>query len=192
MNIHLNSFIGRQTPDSRFGHWDMEDDELVRLIADNFENRKPGYREGVILVPVPPANFFSSTVPLREGMLLTASYAARRPGETPRMHVGATVGGMAGDYRSAKSPAVACDIVLYASTVLAEDGDNELPAEPGDWEVVSVNPRMCLEEEPINPEALIANHLQESGGTATLMTDSEFVAALRVSRAYWNHHVTLG
>lgn len=192
MNIHLNSFIGRQTPDSRFGHWDMEDDELVRLIADNFENRKPGYREGVILVPVPPANFFSSTVPLREGMLLTASYAARRPGETPRMHVGATVGGMAGDYRSAKSPAVACDIVLYASTVLAEDGDNELPAEPGNWEVVSVNPRVCLEEEPINPEALIANHLQESGGTATLMTDSEFVEALRKSRAYWNNHVTLG
>jgi hypothetical protein len=41
----------------------------------------------------------------------------------------------------------------------------------------------------IHPDTLMANHFQESGGTATRMTDSEFVEALRKSRAYWNHYI---
>ena len=40
-------------------------------------------------------------------------------------------------------------------------------------------------EAPISPGALIANHLQLSGGPATNMTDSEFVALLRKSVLYW-------
>lgn len=81
---------------------------------------------------------------------------------------------------------------LYASSVLAEDGDNELPAEPGNWEIVSFKPRLCVESEPIRPEILMANHFHDEGGTQTGMTDSEFVAALRVSRSYWNDKITLG
>lgn len=193
-----NSFVHRQTPGSRFGHFKGSWEDLCRLVRDHWDNRKPGYRDGVVLVPVPPEGFFSGTVPLTVGMNLKATYEPRRAGEEPRLHVGYVPSPSARGniltiaYEAAKTPAVACDIVLYASTVLAEDGDNQLPPEEGNWEIVSINPRMCQEEEPIRPEALIANHLQESGGTATGMTDTEFVALLRESRAYWNKHVDLG
>ena len=197
--IHANSFVNRQCPESRFGHYEDSWGELCRLVEAHWDQRKPGYREGVVLVPVPPAKFFSGTVPLKAGMPLRATYEPRREGEEPRLHVGYQPpvvtnddGSVFSDYAAAKVPAVACDIVLYASKVLAEDGDNDLAPEDGNWEVVSVNPRMCLDDEPIRPEALIANHLQESGGTATNMTDSAFVEALRKSRAFWNKHVDLG
>jgi hypothetical protein len=39
------------------------------------------------------------------------------------------------------------------------------------------------------PETLIANHFELSGGTATKMTDSEFVASLKESVMYWKDKV---
>ena len=201
--VIANPFVHRQTPNSRFGHFNGSWEDLCALVQAHFSEQRPGYREGVVLVSVPPEGFFSATVPLKVGMALTATYEPRRPGEEPRLHVGYVPpvttpivthpdGSIGYAYETAKSPAVACDIVLYASTVLAEDGDNQLPPEEGNWEIVSINPRMCQEEEPSRPEALIANHLQESGGTATHMTDTEFVALLRKSRAFWSKHVDLG
>lgn len=196
MTIVLNSFARRQTAGSRFGHFAGSEADLLDRVVKGFAERKPGYRDGVVLVPVEPTGFFSATVPLKVGMDLKATYEPRRAGEEPRLHVGYVPAAPwpdgTLDYEAAKAPAVACDVVLYASTTLAEGGDNELPAEEGNWEIVSINPRMCVEDEPIHPEALIANHLQESGGTATNMTDSDFVAALRRSRAYWTKHVSLG
>jgi hypothetical protein len=188
--IIYNSFVRRQTAVSRFGHTTLSEEAVLALIERHFVDQKPGYREGVILVPVPPEGFFSSIVDLEPGMRLRATYEPRVPGEAPRLHVG--VEPLKDDYEAAKQPAVAVDIVLYASTVLAEDGSNELPAEPGNWEVISINPRPSIEEVPIAPNTLMANHFHESGGTATGMTDSEFVNALRKSRAYWNTKVTLG
>ena len=196
LTIAAHSFIKRQTPNSRFGHFNGSSEDLCRLVRDHWSEQKPGYREGVILVPVPPAGFFSGTIPLKVGMNLKATYEPRREGEEPRLHIGyvptTTYPDGSIDYEAAKVPAVACDIVLYASTVLGEGKENELPSEEGNWEIVSINPRMCLEDEPIRPEALIANHLHESGGTYTGMIDEDFVGALRKSRAYWNHHVDLG
>jgi len=190
MPIVFNSFVRRQTANSRFGHTTLSDADVLAAIKDNFHKAKPGYRQGVCLVPVPPEGWFTGTATLVEGMSLTAKYEPRKPGETPRLRIGVAVPD--GNYEAVKTPAVACDIVLYGSKVLAEDGDNELPAEPGNWEIVSMNPRLCLEDEPIPPGTLMANHFHEDGGTATGMTESEFVAALRVSRAYWNGKVTLG
>lgn len=196
MTVIMNSFSRRQTADSRFGHFTGSEQELIDRVVGQFANCKPGYRNGVVLVPVSPEGFFSGTVPLKEGMTLKATYEPRRPGETPRMHVGyvppPSAHGNLIDYEAAKVPAVAVDIVLYASTTLAEGGDNELPAVPGNWEIVSINPRMCEEDEPMPPGTLMANHFEEDGGTATGMTDAAFVAALRRSRAYWNRHVSLG
>ncbi len=191
MKIVVNTFARRQTPDSRFGHFEGTETVLCNLVRDFFHKATPGYRNGVILVPLPPKGFFSGTIPLVPGMALQASYEPRRPGEEPRLHVGAALP-VGASYESVKAPAVAVDIVLYSSTVLAENGDNDLPSDPNNWEVVSINPRMCEGEEPIHSGALIANHLQESGGTASNMTDSDFVALLRKSRAYWNKYISLG
>ena len=190
MTIAFNKFVRRQTAGSRFGHTTSPEAEVLAAIEANFAQAKPGYRPGVCLVPVPAEGWFSGTADLVEGMALTATYLPRRAGETPRLHVGLAVPD--GNYEALKSRAVACDIVLYASSVLAEDGSNDLPAEEGNWEIVSMNPRGSVEDEPIMPETLMANHFRDSGGTATGRTDSEFVAALAKSRAYWNGKVTLG
>jgi hypothetical protein len=187
LTIAINPFARRQTPESRFGHTTLSDEALVTLVSEHFPWAHQGYRPGVLVVPVPSEGFYSSTVPLQPGMALSATYKARRPGEAPRLHVGYQV--PEGGYQGAKAPAVAVDVILYQSAVLAEGGDNSLEPDPDNWEIVSINPRMSQEEEPIHPNTLMANHFQESGGTATGMTDSEFVAALRKSRAYWNQHV---
>jgi hypothetical protein len=188
MHVHVSKFVERQTPNSRFSHFDGSWDEVVAKVIANWENQKPGYRDGVILVPVHPKCFYSCVVELAAGMPLKATYEPRREGEEPRLHVGLDVE----DYEAAKTPATAVDVVLYASTVLAEDGDNELPNVEHNWEIISVNARLCEDDEPMAPGTLMANFFQDDGGTDTQMTDAEFVAALRKSRAYWNGKMLLG
>jgi hypothetical protein len=160
-------------PFSRF--YGSEEDLLAR-VREGFDNSKPGYRDGVILVPIRPEGCESGTVKLHEGITMHAEFTARREGEEPRLQITA---------EGEKSPSVAVDVILYASTVLAEDGDNELPAEDGNWEVVSINGRPTVDEEPIQPQVLIANHFQLDGGTATGMSASKFEEALKESVLYW-------
>jgi hypothetical protein len=55
--------------------------------------------------------------------------------------------------------------------------EHELPAEPGNFEIVLINASAnhgSSEPDPMPPETLMANHFHESGGTATGMSDSEF------------------
>ena len=180
MSIHITNFVRRQTPESGFSHWTISDEELVARIERNFDKQKPGYREGVILVPVEPEGFFSSIVELKEGDILIGEYKARRPGETPRKSTGALAG--------LKIPAQSVDIVLYAHHVLDEKKEQESDA---DWEIVSVNASPTADETPIPTGALIANHLELSGGTATKMTDEQFVTLLRKSVVFWSNKANI-
>jgi len=175
--ITYNSFVRRQTAESHLSHTVCSEDEVLRRVREAFGDAKPGYRPGVVLVPISPDGFFSSVVVLKDGDKLAGEYTPRRKGEVPRKHVYVKGG--------EKPPAVAVDVVLYASTVLAEDGDNELPAEDGNWEVISLNARLTEGEEPMPPETLMANHFGASGGTRTMMEDASFVAALQRSYEYW-------
>lgn len=174
MRIHINSFVRRQTAASGFSHWILTDEELLARIHVNFDKASPGYKDGVVLVPVSPDGFFSALVQLKAGDRLVGEYSARKANETPRK----------GTYslNGEKMPAVRVDIVLYRHDVLAENKENETDA---DWEIVSVNASPTLEETPISTGTLIANHLQLSGGTSTNMTDSEFVTLLRKSVEFW-------
>ena len=183
MQIHINNFVRRQTPDSRFSHFGGTDAELLALIEAAFTNGAKGYREGVLVVPVPPQGFKTASVTLQPGDVLAGKYEARQAGEEPRKHTGIAVPPEEREAR--KTPAVRCDVILYASTVLAEDGDNELPAEDGNWEVISINAYPWAEDSPIPPGTLMANHFQLDGGTATGMSAEEFEAALRVSVLFW-------
>lgn len=172
--VHINSFVRRQTPQSGYSHWTISDEELLAQIQFNFHKAIPGYRDGVILVPVAPEGFFSSTVLLKAGDKLVGEYVARRDGEEPRKSTYSLNG--------QKIPAASVHIVLYAHSVLAENRNNETDA---DYEIVSVNANATVEEAPIPTGALIANHFGLSGGTSTNLTDSEFVALLRKSVLYW-------
>jgi len=138
----------------------------------------------VILVPVDPEGFLSGICQLEDGDKLTGEFKPRREGETPRKSITA-VG-------REKMPAKSVEIVLYASTVLAEDGDNELPDIQGNWEIISINASPEEGEMPIDPYTLMFNHFGCDGGTATNLSDSEFVAMLREGFLWWKDKAKCG
>lgn len=175
--IGVNEFVRRQTPESEFTHFDGSWAKVADLAATHFQDAKPGYRDGVVLVPVPPERFYTGVVELKEGSRLIGEYKARRPGEEPRKELRAVRQGP-------KSPCVAVDVILYRQDVLAEGNEGTTNCE---WEIVSVNGRITQEEAPIAPDTLIANHFQLDGGTSTNMTPEEFEAALRESVRYWKN-----
>jgi len=180
-SIHITNFVRRQTPQSQFTHWTVSDSELVERVSRNLGKARQGYREGVLLVPVEPDGFFSKVVSLKAGDKFTGEYVPRREGEEPRKSVFTT-----GD----AAPANTVWVVLYAHHVLTEKNENESNS---DFEIVSVNGSPSKDDAPapMPPETLIANHFEMSGGTATNMSDSEFVSALRESVLYWKDKVSV-
>ena len=184
MHIIANTFVKRQAANSRFSHFEGSWLELAGMVLANFTNAKPGYRAGVVLVPVASERFFSGVKELINGEPLFGKFESRRDGEDPRKVV---VTG-ARD----KMPAKSVDIVLYSSIVLAEDGSNELPAEEGNWEIISINANPFEEEMPISPEVLMHNHFGSTGGTATNLSDKEFVALLRKGFEFWKNKAMCG
>jgi hypothetical protein len=189
MKIHVNDFVKRQTAESHFSHFTGTWEELVEQVEANFDSAKPGYRDGVLLVPVDPGTstipgFYSGVMQLSEGNVLVGNFESRRDGEEPRKVV--TTEGRE------KLPAKSVEIVLYASTVLKEGGDNGLPAEEGNWEIISVNANPFDEEMPIDPNVLMHNHFGSEGGTATGLPDAEFVAMLRTSFEFWKDKAMCG
>lgn len=172
--IAINPFVRRQTSSSRFSHFDGSEEELLRRVREHFHEAAPGYRDGVVLVPVKPDGFWSSTVRLEPGDKLVGSFEPRVSGEEPRKET--YVAGRS------KQAAVAVDVVLYRGDVLRLNNEESSDA---DWEVIALVARVSTEPEPMNPSTMMANHFQISGGTPTLLSDGEFVAQLRASFLYW-------
>jgi hypothetical protein len=201
----INPFVLRQTPESEFTHFDGGWDRLLELVREHFHEAKPGYREGVCLVPVPAEGFFCGVVVLEEGDKLVGEYKARRPGEEPRKttrvlrprerHVGPAAIERGAHWTetypipgAGKSACAHVDVVLYSRETLEEGGED---CTGEDWDVISVNGRLTDEEMPIAPMTLIANHFELDGGTATGMSSEEFEAALRESVLFWKNKAML-
>jgi hypothetical protein len=182
--VGINDFVLRQTRESAFTHhhgiggWKA----VAALVLEHWERRRPGYRDGVCLVPVPPEGFFCGVVELEEGDELSGRYEARRPGEEPRKAVRAVGKG------KGKMPAKSVEVVLYRRDVLEEGGED---CTGQDWDVISVNGSPAEGEMPIAPMTLIANHFELDGGTATGMNPEEFVEALRESVLFWRNKALL-
>lgn len=184
MRLHLNKFAKRQTPKSRFSHFEGSEKDLIDLVSAHMQYSTAGYREGVLLVSVPPDGFYSSIVELKEGDILFGRYEARTAGETPRKWVSTT--------KREKIPAKSVEVVVYTSEVLHEADDNELPPDRGNYEIISINAAPSEIPTPLAPGTLMCNHFGADGGTDTQMTDREFVDALRVSFEYWQNKVLCG
>ncbi len=189
MKIVIAPFALRQTPDSRSSHWECSNEELIARTIEGFPNAFPGYRDGVLQVPIDPAGLFSSVVVLHEGGRVSGRFTARQPGEDPRLEVGLDVG--EDDRRAAKQVAGSAWVILYRKDVLAEG--NEGSDETADWEIICVNasPDVLTEPEPIPVMTLLANHFKSSGGTATNMSPEQLEAALRISFPYWKNKALL-
>jgi len=175
------TFASRQTPESRFSHFEGTEQELLELVFENFHQSKEGYRDGVRLVIVPPDRFKSGIVQLSEGDVLQGTFEARREGDVPRKVV-TTIGRQ-------KLSAEYVEVVLYRRDVLEEEPNYTATA---DWEVISINASPTSEAVPIPPNALIANHFEMSGGTDTKYTALEFEEALRESIMFWHDKAMCG
>ena len=205
VKLHKNSFCNRQTEESRFSHFSGSDKDLLEAVAICWPRRQEGSRAGVIKVAIPPhagvdpktgrstGIFFSGVVQLEEGDIISGCFEARTKGEKPRKTV--SVEAESSSWRPKKVRAQSVEIILYSSELLSESGDNERPPDPGSYEIISINASPTLEATPITPQTLLHNHFlhgAEWGTTATDMSDSEFVAALRESFLFWRDKTMVG
>jgi len=174
MKVGVNQFVHRQTKKSCFSYYDGSFEDVAILAQKHMvaSCMRQGYRDGVLEVEVPPTGFFSAVVQLTEDQTLVGCYSARREGEEPRKHVEVV--------RGVKMPARGVTLILYRHDVLGADASTA-----AEWELISINARTTSMPEPINPEVLMANHFGASGSTPTLMTESQFLKALRESFEYW-------
>ena len=187
-SLVVNPFVLRQTAESPFSHFAGDGGWgtiVARAIAAMAAGAtKPGYRDGVLEVIIDPTDVMSGVVVLTDGAELVGTYKPRRVGETPRKEIRAK--------GAHKMPAATASVILYRTDVLAENGDNILPMSAGGWEIVSLNASPVEGDIPIDPMTLMHNHFGSDGGTATGMSDSEFVSALRRGFEFWKNKAMAG
>lgn len=173
--VKASNFVKRQTEESSYGHYSGSWSELEDLVIEHFDERTDGYRDGVVLVPVPKDGFFTSIVELSEDDTFYSEYSSRQPGEAPQLSTN-VVG-------KSKSPANFVNIVLYRADVLAEDDDRSTDAE---WEIISINAAPC-EELPMDPVTMMRNELHLKGGTKASYSKEQYIEAIR----FWASHSTV-
>jgi hypothetical protein len=182
--IGINEFVKRQTPESKFSHFEGTWEELAELVNLYRRNARLGYRKGIVLVRVPQTRFRSSIVPVGPDTPLLATFGSRR--EEEESHLGIVAPG------GEKTPAGRVDIVLYSKRTLEETGEETGP-EP--WQVISINASPTEEEVPFAPIARARNILQLEGGTdAKLEAKSkedllDMVEDMARATIFWSQHV---
>jgi len=193
--VGVNDFCkGRHGPNSEFTAFLVTDEEgeprwdfLVELVQSAWELRRPGYREGVVLVPIAVSeggNHFFTTpvVTLNEHDLFEVVYKPRREGELPRKSTKVSRVNALGEERG-PSPAQYVDVVLYRREVLAEKDEDRTGL---DWDIITVLGKLSAEDQPMNPGTLMANHFDLDGGSNTNMSPGEFEVQLRRCVLFWN------
>lgn len=177
--IVMSPFARRQTEDSQFSHFAGSEAQLIELVEQHFVDAKPGYRDGVLCVPVKPSWFYSGIVELEDGDRLLGVFRKRPSDKLPRKSTYAKVGN--------KMPAKYVEVILYHSDVLRETSDaDEMSYCPGNaWVIISINGSPTKEPVPVEPTTMMYNHFKMDGGTSTNMTDEQFVAALKQSLDFW-------
>lgn len=162
--------LGRHVPGGKHTWFEGTADELLDLVRAGWPDRRPGAgRSGldkVVIVPVQPARFVSSTVRVNENTILHAKFDRRQIHEDGFIRV--TAEGAREEVRFAS-------VVLYAAETLLENGGKR----SGDfaWEVV------CLiagptATEPMDPVTMARNMLEKTGGTFCQYSALEFAEAV--------------
>lgn len=155
--IAINTFVHRQTAESAFSHFDGPNSVLVELAQSQFPQSKPGFRDGVVRVPVPAAGFYSGIVPITKDNVSQVISVFERRQEGEEFYLAHRLRGVG------KSPAVSVELILYNHAVfLDEDGDTTSDAE---WEIVSINASPTKEPTPQDPLSMARNQLHKVGGT---------------------------
>ena len=184
MTVVINEFVKRQTPNSGYSYrsglgWDCDWDDVLDDIMSNFDKAYTGSISGVLYVPLDPEKYRTAVRVLEDGAELYGRFKVREGQEgkeEPRKSFRTCIQG--GD------DAKVAYAVLYSSAKLEEQHRQLEPVE-GNWELISINASPVEGEMPIHPETLMHNHFGSSGGSATGMSDEEFLKQLRESFDWW-------
>lgn len=211
-DISCNPFVWRQTPESRFSHYEpasgnREDTftELEALVAayfddpDHSKNIAPDGKVRAVTIPVTDeraGRFFSGIVKVDETTTLKTVFAVRQgtsEKEAPYMQTVA-VGGK-------KLPARHVEIIVYNKAKLTDnermytpDGADEPVYVESEWQIVSINASPLDTPAPPTPQAMARNsarhyELPEGvGGSARVYTDREWME----SQLFWSRHAMAG
>lgn len=165
---------GRHVPGGRHTWFDGEDSDLVNRIQSNWSKRRPGTGRPdlsqVVIVPVDPAGFVSSTVQIDENTPLHATFEQRQAHEVGYVRITA---------EGPREATTFASVVLYsAATLLENDG---VRSGDFDWEIV------CLiagptAEEPMDPLTMARNMLEKPGGTYCRYSAEDYAEAIW----YWS------
>ena len=188
-NIGVNSFSRRHKPEEAVSHSELPLEEVAQLalLAESIRDGYPpkNYDEGgrAIVVTLPAEmnkHFYSGIALIEEGEEVFEGFRSRVEGEEPRPYREVL--------RDEKPKSQLTELIFYNSLALALTGDNELPSDPNNWELISINayPDTDTTWPPITPYALKANYYGWDGGTPTSYTEEEFLSKLAESEAYWN------
>ncbi len=164
----------RYRPGQGHSSFDGSEAELVALIDEHWERRRPGTGrrdlDRVVLVPLPPHRFTSGILRVSETTALTARFRRRQQHEEGYIEVLAT--------GSPEPARFACAVLYSAATLLENEGSR---SGDWDWEIVSLQAGP-LEDEPMRPLTMARNFLGSPGGTPCDYTARQFAEAIR----YWS------
>lgn len=175
MKIACSDFVKRQIPGSSFSYSEVFSfEEIEKMTTEAYEKGLivPGYRDGVVLVSLPPFGFVSGIVSLEGAMLIQSRYEARKEGELPYLQT-SSVG--------TRLKAEQVDVVLYRRDVLLED--NDISVQDADWEIISINVAP-LGGAPMHPYVMCRNQLHLPGGTQGYYSSEQWAASVK----FWSEH----
>ena len=171
----------RHLPQGKHTWFEGTKEELLARVRFSWPKRAPGAgRENldkVVVVPVDPSGFVSSTVQVDEKTTLHAVYDRRQDGEEGFLRVTAD---------GAREPALCASVVMYSAATLQENGGQR--SGDFDWEVV------CLlagpvPTEPMDPLTMARNMLEKTGGTYCAYTAEQFAESIWYWAARASAHI---
>ncbi len=166
--------VARHKPGGKHTWFDGTNNELLELALNNWSKRRPGAGRDdlsqVVIVPVEPGGFTSTTVAVNETTVIHAVFDRRQTGEDGFVRV--TAQGPREDVKHAS-------IVFYSAATLEEN--NGKRSGDFDWEVVCLlaGPR---ELEPMDPITMARNMLEKPGGTYCAYSAEDFAESIW----YWS------
>jgi len=169
----------------------LSEEEFIEVLGKGDWEGEGDYCAVHLSSPDIVQRFLTPVTRLREGDVLVGRYEARKGKgeEEPRMHVRVVKDDFRDAYSTGKLVAKSVTVILYSSEMLSKDGeDHVLPAEPGNYEVVSINASPYSGEEPMHPDTLMANYFGKSGGSDHGETMEQFVAKLKACYEFWSCH----
>lgn len=149
-------------------------EEILARVRTHWSQRRPGAGRPdltqVVIVPVSPDGFVSSTVRITQDTILHAVYDRRAEGEAGFVRV--TAEGPSEEVAEAA-------VVLYAAPTLLENGGCR--SGDFDWEIVCLLAGASAAE-PMDPLTMARNMLAKPGGTPCAYTAADFAEAIW----YWS------